>query len=88
MSKEQIKVPLNEREKQVFAVLSESSEGEVLVGYCRKLIQALTDTRNLEGDDVNIAVQAANRASGIIEENLIQPLSRFQRHRGEHEPLD
>lgn len=83
-----MKLPLNDREKAVFRSMADTTEGVVLVGYFRRLMQALTDTRKLEGADLNIEVAAANKASDIIEENLIEPLSPKQRHRGEHERYD
>lgn len=81
---------LNEQEKQVLEILADSSEGEVLLGYLRRLAAHLTDTRTLKdkGGDMNISVEAANRAADIIEEYLIDRLSRVQHHRAEHEPLD
>ncbi|MDQ0316408.1 hypothetical protein [Amorphus orientalis] len=62
----------------------------MLVGYLRRLTAHLTDTRQLKGSnvDMGIAVEAANRAADIIEENLIQPLSRVREHRAEDEQLD
>lgn len=78
----------NEQEQQVFSVLAESGEGDVLLGYFRRLVALLTDTRHLTGDDITIEVKAANRAADIIDEYLIQPLTRTQYHHGEHEPMD
>jgi len=78
----------NEQEQQILAILAESTEGEVLVGYLRRLVAHLTDTRTIQGSDITTEVKAANRAADIIEEYLIQPLTRTQHHRGEHEPMD
>lgn len=80
----------NEQEQQVFSVLAESGEGEVLLGYFRRLVAHVTDARQIkeQGGDMNIAIEAAALAAGIIEENLIEPLSRVQHHRAEHEPMD
>jgi hypothetical protein len=80
----------SEHEQQVFAALAEGSEGTVLLGYLRRLVAHVTDARQIkeQGGDMNIAIEAAARAAGIIEENLIEPLSRVQHHQGEHEPMD
>lgn len=61
---------------------------EALVGYFRRLVAHLTDTRTIQGSDITTEVKAANRAADIIEEYLIQPLMRTQHHHGEHEPMD
>lgn len=78
----------NDREKQVLRSLAESGEGTVLVGYMRRLVASLTNTRNLGGDDIAIQVEAANKASDIIEETLIRPLSRQTLEPGTYERLD
>lgn len=80
----------NEQEQRVFSIMAESAEGEVMLGYLKRLVAHVTDARQIkeQGGDMNIAIEAAARAAAIIEENLIDPLSRVQRHRAEHEPMD
>ena len=83
-----MKLQLSEQEQQVLQSLTESTEGEVLVRLCRRLVSELTNTRTLKGDDIPTQVAAANMASAIIEENLIEPLSRTRTERGEPDRLD
>ena len=76
------------QELQVMQSLAESSEGAVLRRYIARLVDAITDTRNITHPNKEVGVEAANVASAILEENLIAPLSRVHTPRAEFDSME